>query len=96
MTFYSIEPKDQIFVQGYGLLSFTKNIYSKNIGKSISKNLNGKNSQKLLDHAKQSLLLHLKLVYKNNSKNSKITSELIGNKIADKTIKDSPQNSSDT
>ena len=27
---------------------------SKNIGKNISKNLSGKNSQKLLDHAKQS------------------------------------------
>ena len=31
MTHYSIEPEDQIFVQGYGFLSFAKNM-SKNIG----------------------------------------------------------------
>ena len=33
MTSYSVGPKDQIFVKGYGLLSFVKNI-SKSIGKN--------------------------------------------------------------
>ena len=53
MTHYSVQPRDQIFVKGYGFLSFARNI-GKNIGKSISKNLSSKYSQKLLDHAKQS------------------------------------------
>ena len=50
---YSIQPRNQIFVKGYGFLSFAKNM-AKNIGKNISKNLSGKYSKKLLDHAKQS------------------------------------------
>ena len=49
MTRYSVQPRDRIFVRGYGLLSFARNI-----GKNISKNLSSKYSQKLLDHAKQS------------------------------------------
>ena len=53
MTRYSVQPRDRIFVKGYGFLSFAKNM-GKNIGKNISKNLSGKHSQKLLDHAKQS------------------------------------------
>ena len=47
---YSIQPRDRIFVKGYGFLSFAKNI-SENIGESISKNLSCKYSQKFLDHA---------------------------------------------
>ena len=46
----SVQPRDWIFVKGYGFLSFAKNIY-KNISKNISNNLSGKYSQKLLDHA---------------------------------------------
>ena len=42
---YSIEPKDQIYVKGYGFLSFAKN---------IGKNLSNKYSQKPLDIAKKS------------------------------------------
>ena len=38
---YSVQPRDRIFVKGYGFLSFAKNM-SKNIGKNISKNLSGK------------------------------------------------------
>ena len=49
MMRYSVQPRDRMFVKGYGFLSFAKNI-----GKNISKNLSGKYSQKLLDHAKQS------------------------------------------
>ena len=50
---YSIQSRDRIFVKGYGFFSFVKNI-SKNVGKKINKNLGGKHSQKLVDHAKKS------------------------------------------
>ena len=40
---YSIEPRDRIYVKGYGFLSFAKNM-----GKSLS----NKYGQKLLDSAK--------------------------------------------
>ena len=39
MTRYSVQPRDRIFVKGYGLFSFAKNMgknFSKNIGKSLS------------------------------------------------------------
>ena len=36
MRRYSVQPKDQILLKGYGFLSFAKNI-GKNIGKNISK-----------------------------------------------------------
>ena len=42
---YSIEPRDRMYVKGYGFLSFAKNI-----GKSLS----SKYSQTLLDSAKKS------------------------------------------
>ena len=41
MTRCSIQPRDRIFVKGYGFLSFSKNI-GKNIGRNISKNLSSK------------------------------------------------------
>ena len=41
---YSIEPRDRIYVKGYGFLSFAKNM-----GKSLS----NKYGQKLLDSAKK-------------------------------------------
>ena len=55
----SVPPRDRMFVKGYGLLSFAKNI-GKNIGKDISENISkdisenpgSKNSQILLDQAK--------------------------------------------
>ena len=53
MTRYSVQPRDRIFVKGYGFLSFTKNM-GKNIGKNITKNLSSKYNQKIFDHAKQS------------------------------------------
>ena len=42
---YSIEPRDRIYVKGYGFLSFAKN---------IGKNLSNKYSQKFIDSAKKS------------------------------------------
>ena len=56
MMRYSVQPRDQIFVKGYGFLSFAKNT-----GKNISKNVSGKYSQKRFDHAKQ---MYLKLPQK--------------------------------
>ena len=50
MTRCSVQPRDQIFVKGYGFFSFAKNM-GKSVGKNIGKNVSGKYSQKLLDHA---------------------------------------------
>ena len=47
---YPVQPRDRIFVKGYGFLSFAKNM-GKNIGKNISKVLSAEYSQKILDHA---------------------------------------------
>ena len=40
MVRYSFQPRGQIFVTGYGFLSFVKNMVN-NTGKNISKNLSG-------------------------------------------------------
>ena len=53
MRRYSVQPRNQIFVKGYGFLSFARNM-GINIGKNISKNLSSKYSQKLSHHAEQS------------------------------------------
>ena len=44
---YSIEPKDRIYLKGYGFLSFAKN---------IGANLSNKYGQKLLDSTKESTI----------------------------------------
>ena len=49
----SVQLGDQMFVKGYGFLSFAKNM-SGSIGKNISRNLAGNIVKKLVDHAKQS------------------------------------------
>ena len=49
MRRYSVQPRDQIFVNSYGFLSYAKNI-GKNIGKNISKSLSIK-----YNHAKRSI-----------------------------------------
>ena len=51
----SVQPKDQIFVKGYGFLSFAKN---------ISKDLSSKYSQKLLNYTKKFATDVLKTVSK--------------------------------
>ena len=48
----SVQPTDRIFVKGYKLLYFAKNV-EKNINKNISKNVSRKYGQKCLDHPKQ-------------------------------------------
>ena len=52
MTRYSVQPRERIFLKGYGFLSFVKNM-GENIGKKTSKNLSGKYSRNLLDHAEK-------------------------------------------
>ena len=47
---YSIEPRDRIYVKGYGFLSFAKNIGTHAI--KLVKNMGNMYSQKLLDSAK--------------------------------------------
>ena len=42
---YSVEPRDRIYVKGYGFLSFARN---------MGKGLSNKCNQKLLDSAKKS------------------------------------------
>ena len=62
----------------------------------MSKNVSGKYSQKLLDHAKRSATHALKTTSKRViQKTAETTGDLIGNKIADritKVLKTSPQN----
>ena len=73
---YSIEPRDRIYVKGYGFLSFAKNM-----GKSLS----NKYGQKLLDSAKKSTTDAIRTASKRAiQKTAKATGDLIGNKTADK------------
>ena len=73
---YSTEPRDRIYVKGYGFLSFAKNM-----GKSLS----NKYGQKLLDSAKKSTTDAIKTASKRAiQKTAEATGDLIGNKIADK------------
>ena len=63
---------------------------SKNIGKKIRKNLSGKYSQKLLQHAKQSDTDAIKITSEKVIKKKtaeEATGDLIGNKTADKITK---------
>ena len=43
MTRYSVQPRDEIFVKGYGFLSFARNM-TRNNGNNISKNVTSKYS----------------------------------------------------
>ena len=73
---YSTEPRDRIYVKGYGFLSFAKN---------MGKNLSNKYGQKLLDIAKKSITDTIKTASKRAIKKpAEATGDLIGNKIADK------------
>ena len=74
----------EIYVKGYGFLSFAKNM-----GKSLS----NKYGQKLLDSAKKSTTDAIKTSSKRSiQKTAEATGDLIGNKIADK-IKNVSKNS---
>ena len=69
---YSIEPRDRIYMKGYGFLSFAKNM-----GKSLS----NKYGQKPFDSAKKSTTDAIKTASKRAIQK---TGDLIGNRIADK------------
>ena len=69
---YSIEPRDTVYVKGYGFLS-------------LAKNLSNKYSQKLIDAAEKSTADALKTASKKAvQKAAEKTSDSFGNKIADK------------
>ena len=68
---YSIEPRNRIYVKGYGFLSFARNM-----GKSIS----NKCGQKRLDTAKKSATDGIKTTSKRAiQKTAEATDDLIGN-----------------
>ena len=73
---YSTEPRDRIYVKGYGFLSFAKN---------MGKNLSNKYGQKFLDSANKSTTDTIKTASKRAfQKTAEETGDLFGNKIADK------------
>ena len=94
MRRYSVQPRDRIFIKGYGFLSFAKNM-SKNVDENISKNLSDNYSpgmlamrQKLLDHAKQSAAHPFKTASKRGiQKTVEAIGDLICNKNANKITK---------
>ena len=81
MTGYSVQPRDRIFVNGNGVLSFCEKYRQKYWWQY--KNLSGKYSQKLLCHANQSTTDALKTISKRViQKLVEATDDLIGNTIA--------------
>ena len=73
---YSIEPRDRIYVKGYGFMSFTKN---------IDKNLSNKYSQKIIDTTKKSAMNAIKTASQRAiQKTAEAMGDLVGNKISDK------------
>ena len=86
---YLIEPRDRIYLKGYGFLSFAKNM-----GKSLS----NKYGQKRLDSAKKSTTDAIKTASKRAiQKTAEVTGDLLGNKIADKitSVSKKPSNNND-
>ena len=72
---YSIEPRDRIYVKGYGVLSFA----------NMGKNLSNKYGQKPFDSAKKSKADAIKTASKREiQKTAEATGDLIGSKIVDK------------
>ena len=84
MSRYYVQPRDRIFVRGYGFFSFAKNM-DKKIAKNISKSFSGKYIQKYLDLVKQSATDAFKTASKRAiQKISEATGDIFGNKIANK------------
>ena len=73
---YLIEPKDGIYIKGYGFLSFAEN---------MGKKLSSKYGQKFLCNAKKLTTDAIKTASKRAiQKTAETTGDLIGNEIADK------------
>ena len=70
MTRYSVQLRERIFVKSYGLMPLDKNT-GKNIGKNIRKNLSGNTARNFLIMPNNLQQKHLKLLQKDNSKNSR-------------------------
>ena len=69
---YSIEPRDRIYVKGYGFMSFTRSV-------------SNKYGKKLVDTAKKSATDAIKTASERAiQKTGEATGDLIGNKITDK------------
>ena len=69
---YSLEPRDRVYVKGYGFMSFARS-------------MNNKYGKKLVDTAKKCATDAVKTASKRAiQKTAKATGDLIGNKIADK------------
>ena len=69
---YSIEPRDRIYVKGYGFMSFAKN-------------LSNRYSHKIIDTTKKSARDSIKTASQRViQKAAEATGDLVGNKIADK------------
>ena len=69
---YSIEPRDRIYVKGYGFMSFARS-------------MSNKYGKKLVDPAKTSAIDAIKTASKRAiQKTAEATGDLVGNKIADK------------
>ena len=88
---YPIEPRNRIYVKGYGFLSSAKN---------MGTHLSNEYGQKLLDGAKKSTADAINTASKRAiQKKLKVTGDLIGNKIADKirsvSIKSAKESSND-
>ena len=79
----STEPRDRIYVKGYGFLPFAKNM-GRHANK-VAKKLSNKYGQKLLDSAKKSTADAIKTASKRAiQKTAEASGDLIGNKTADK------------
>ena len=85
MICYSIQLRDKIFVKGYRFFPFAKNM-SKNLRKNISRNFSSKYSQKPLDHATQSTDTFKTASKRGIQKTTEATSDLVGNKTANRII----------
>ena len=69
---YSIEPRDRVYVKGYGFMSFARS-------------MSNKYGKKLVDTAKKSAADAIKTASKRAiQKTAEATGNLVGNKIADK------------
>ena len=68
---YSIEPRDRVYVEGYGFMSFARS-------------MSNKYGKKLVDADKKSATNAIKIASKRaTQKTAEATSDLVGNKIAD-------------
>ena len=80
---YSIEPRERIYVKGYGFLSFARNLGTHS--SKVAKNVNNKYGQKLVDSAKKSATDAFKIASKKAiQKTAEATGDLVGNTIANK------------